>query len=93
MPTPCDFPVRALLSHAVEQGFVRGITFSEAPPAFTSVTIDTVDTAAIKESGVGFNVGGNKYRLIAVIHFNRNKVYVRHVLTHEEYSRGTWKND
>lgn len=38
-----------------------------------------------------FNIGGNKYRLIAVIHFNRGKVYVRHVLTHQEYDRGSWK--
>ena len=38
-----------------------------------------------------FNVGGNKYRLIAAIHYNRAKVYVRHVLTHAEYDRGEWK--
>ena len=38
-----------------------------------------------------FNIGGNKYRLIAAIHFNRRKVYVRHVLTHQEYDRGAWK--
>jgi mRNA interferase HigB len=38
-----------------------------------------------------FNIGGNKYRLIASIHFNRQKVYVLHILTHEEYNRGTWK--
>ena len=38
-----------------------------------------------------FNIGGNKVRLIASIHFNRGKVYVRHVLNHEEYDRGTWK--
>ncbi|HEV3263201.1 MAG TPA: type II toxin-antitoxin system HigB family toxin [Gemmataceae bacterium] len=38
-----------------------------------------------------FNVGGNKYRLIAAIHYNRGKVYVRHVLTHAEYDRGDWK--
>lgn len=38
-----------------------------------------------------FNIGGNKYRLVASIHFNRQKVYVRHILTHEEYNRGTWK--
>lgn len=38
-----------------------------------------------------FNIGGNKYRLIASIHFNRGKVYVRHVLTHAEYDRGIWK--
>jgi mRNA interferase HigB len=38
-----------------------------------------------------FNIGGNKYRLIASIHFNRGKVYIRHILTHKEYDRGAWK--
>jgi mRNA interferase HigB len=38
-----------------------------------------------------FNIGGNKYRLIAVIHDNRRKVYIRHVLTHADYDRGGWK--
>jgi mRNA interferase HigB len=38
-----------------------------------------------------FNIGGNKYRLITSIHFNRAKVYVRHILTHAEYDRGTWR--
>jgi mRNA interferase HigB len=39
-----------------------------------------------------FNIGGNKYRLIASIHFNRQKVYIRHILTHTEYDRGSWKS-
>jgi len=39
-----------------------------------------------------FDIGGNKYRLIAAIHFNRGKLYVRHVLTHIEYDEGKWKN-
>ncbi len=38
-----------------------------------------------------FNISGNKYRLIVSIHFNRSKVYIRHVLTHPEYDRGDWK--
>jgi len=38
-----------------------------------------------------FNIGGNKYRLIAAIHYNRRKVYIRHVLTHAEYDRDGWK--
>lgn len=40
---------------------------------------------------VVFNIGGNKYRLIASIHFNRGKIYVRHILTHREYDKGAWK--
>lgn len=39
-----------------------------------------------------FNIAGNKYRLIASIHFNRNKLYIRHVLTHPEYDQGVWKS-
>jgi len=39
-----------------------------------------------------FNIGGNKYRLITSVHFNRGKVYIRHVLTHAEYDRGGWKS-
>jgi mRNA interferase HigB len=38
-----------------------------------------------------FNIGGNKVRLIAAVHYNRNIIYIRHVLTHKEYDRGTWK--
>ena len=40
---------------------------------------------------VVFNIAGNKSRLIASIHFNRGKVYIRHVLTHQAYDRGGWK--
>jgi len=48
--------------------------------------------AADKVGGwIVFNIGGNKYRLITSIHFNRGKVYIRHVLTHPEYDRGDWK--
>jgi len=38
-----------------------------------------------------FNIGGNKARLIAAIHYNTNRVYIRHILTHKEYDRGTWR--
>lgn len=38
-----------------------------------------------------FNIGGNKFRLIAAIHYNRRKVYIRHVLTYVEYDREKWK--
>jgi len=38
-----------------------------------------------------FNIGGNKARLITAIHYNTDRVYIRHVLTHAEYDRGAWK--
>ena len=38
-----------------------------------------------------FNIGGNKIRLIAAIHYNRKKIYIRAVLTHEEYDEGKWR--
>lgn len=38
-----------------------------------------------------FNIGGNKARLIAAIHYNRKKIYIRAVLTHSEYDSGNWK--
>jgi mRNA interferase HigB len=38
-----------------------------------------------------FNVGGNKVRVIAAIHYNRKRIYIRAVLTHGEYDRGKWK--
>jgi mRNA interferase HigB len=39
-----------------------------------------------------FDIGGNKLRLIASIHFNRQKLYIRHILTHAEYDDGKWRN-
>ena len=38
-----------------------------------------------------FNIGGNKIRLIAAIHYNRRKIYIRAVLTHKEYNDGKWR--
>ena len=38
-----------------------------------------------------FDIGGNRVRLIAAVHYNRNKIYIRHVLTHQEYDTGNWK--
>ena len=39
-----------------------------------------------------FNIGGNDFRLITAIHYDRQKVFVLNFLTHAEYSRNDWKN-
>lgn len=36
-----------------------------------------------------FDIGGNKFRVVAAVHFNVQKLYVRHVFTHQEYDK--WK--
>ena len=38
-----------------------------------------------------FNIGGNKYRLIAEIGYQTQVVLIRAVLTHPEYDKGVWK--
>lgn len=38
-----------------------------------------------------FNIGGNKYRLIAAIAFQVQLLWVKAVLTHEQYDKGDWK--
>lgn len=41
-----------------------------------------------------FDVGGNKYRIIAWIQYKPGKpawVFLKQVLTHKEYDRGEWK--
>ena len=53
----------------------------------------TFNTADRVGRFVVFDIGGNKYRLIAAIHFNRGKLFIRHVLTHAEYDEGKWKDD
>lgn len=57
--------------------------FNELRATFASA--DYVDGLTV------FNIGGNKCRLISAIHYNRRKVFIRAVLTHEEYDRGNWK--
>jgi mRNA interferase HigB len=38
-----------------------------------------------------FDIGGNRVRLIAAIHYNRKKIYIRAVLTHAEYDQSRSK--
>ena len=38
-----------------------------------------------------FNIGGNKFRLIAWVQFDKRRCYVKAVLTHAEYDKGKWK--
>lgn len=39
-----------------------------------------------------FNIRGNHYRLIAEINYRSSTLFVRHILTHADYDKGTWKS-
>ena len=38
-----------------------------------------------------FNIKGNDYRLIVHIHFQTGIIYIKDLLTHAEYDKGTWR--
>jgi mRNA interferase HigB len=38
-----------------------------------------------------FNIAGNKYRLIARVNYEAQRVFVLFLLTHAEYDKGAWK--
>jgi len=38
-----------------------------------------------------FNIHGNNYRLIARVNYRTKRVFILHILTHVEYSKGDWK--
>ncbi|TGM42613.1 type II toxin-antitoxin system HigB family toxin [Leptospira biflexa] len=56
--------------------------FNELKKVFNSVNQVGIFTV--------FNFSGNRFRLIAAIHFNRQKVFVRNILSHSEYDKGKW---
>ncbi len=38
-----------------------------------------------------FDIGGNKLRLIAIVQYRAQKLYIQHVLDHGEYDKGKWR--
>ena len=56
-------------------------------------TFGSADTAKVDSGNTVtiFDIGGNKYRLIASIHYNTGVVYALMVLTHAQYDSQKWK--
>lgn len=38
-----------------------------------------------------FDIGGNKLRLIAIVQYRAQKLFIQHVLDHREYDKGKWR--
>jgi len=41
----------------------------------------------INATRVVFNIGGNKYRLICIVRFDKQIIFIRFIGTHQEYDR------
>ena len=53
---------------------------------------ETYRTADVVGDKTVFNIKGNDYRLIVHINYETGIIYVKHLLTHAEYDKGTWKD-
>ena len=51
----------------------------------------TYPAAGLVARYVVFNIKGNKYRLIARIVYRSQTIFIKAVMTHEEYDLGKWK--
>ena len=59
----------------------------------TKATFGQTDTATghAGRTATIFDVGGNKYRIVAHVDYTRQTVLIAAVMDHREYDRGAWK--
>jgi mRNA interferase HigB len=64
-------------------------------PAEVKRTFGAVDFVKVESGNTVcvFDVGGNKYRVIAAVHYDYGRVFVLRVLTHAEYDRKRWMEE
>ena len=67
--------------HLVEHGMFSSLAQLRA----TFASVDKVGERYV------FNIGGNKYQLLAAMAFQAGLMWVKAVLTHAEYDKGAWK--
>ncbi len=58
--------------------------------SFTALR-ETFGSADYVDGFTIFDVGGNRYRIAAVIHYDKQRMYIRRVMTHAEYDRNDWR--
>ena len=78
----------------IEQGTFRSPvelreTFASAEPV--RITKKRFGQARSRETVTVFNIGGNKFRLMAAIKYDIQRVTVESVEPHPEYDKGRWR--
>jgi len=96
-----EYPVTTVYGHAAILKFAKKHAASRKPlsrflavarkaawPHFVAVKQSFPATDYAPATGMlVFDIGGNKYRLIATVDFTEQLLHIRRILTHEEYSR------
>jgi mRNA interferase HigB len=83
-----EMPLRAWYTRATQGSFG---SYAELKRSFPAVDMVSLRRGVVTARLYVFDIAGNKYRLIAAIHFNVQRLFVRHVLTHADYDHGGWK--
>jgi mRNA interferase HigB len=78
-------PLRQWYKTAVEANWNSLHDARHAYPHADGVPVESGEALTV------FNIGGNKYRLIARIRYDYQLINVRAVLTHREYDQGAWR--
>ena len=60
-------------------------------PDFNALKADMPATDYVRNDRYVFNIKGNHYRLVAMIFFSAQRLYIRGIYTHAEYSKITRK--
>ena len=89
-------PERRLHASAFEDWFkltrkARWRSFQDAKALFGQA--DVAGDTASKRTATVFDIGGNKYRIVALIDYIRQTVLITHVMDHKEYDKEKWKDE
>ncbi|MCX7015840.1 MAG: type II toxin-antitoxin system HigB family toxin [Candidatus Sumerlaeota bacterium] len=80
-------PLRRWLDLVKAQGWRSPADLRRTFPQADLVKVASGDMATV------FNIGGNKFRLVARVDYGRGLMMILRVMTHAEYSRGRWKDE
>lgn len=69
----------------VALGNVLAKGYFKTPTALKAV-LPTLDNFKYLDKHYVFDIGGNELRVVAMIFFESQKCYIRHVFTHKEYA-------
>lgn len=65
--------------------------FEDTKATFSQTDVAT-DTASGRTATI-FDIGGNKYRIVALVDYPRQVVFITHVMDHKTYDKNRWKQD